>query len=190
MTFERDAQYEKTLISGIQEGNTAAYEALIEPYRALMYHLARRLLGTENAFSLEELVQAGYIGLMQAAKHFDLNRPVQFITYAVPWAIGEMKAAMRRMLAPEGTSLVSMDAACKESGISLADTLQGTGIDIEAVSLRHALTQLEPDEQHLIILRFFRDMTQKETSALLHKSQTQISRIEQRALDHLRDVLA
>lgn len=88
--------------------------------------------------------------------------------------------------------------ACAASPLSLDDeekalahTLQGdAGIDVERVSLRMSLQALAPQEQRVVFLRYFRDRTQQETAALLGRSQAQISRIEQRALDRLRELLA
>ena len=50
--------------------------------------------------------------------------------------------------------------------------------------------QLTQEEQSVLLLRFYQDKTQKETAQALGRSQAQICRIEQRALDGLRARLA
>ena len=73
---------------------------------------------------------------------------------------------------------------------SLLECLQGAGgVDLERVDLRLAMQRLPQDAQTLICLRYFRDHTQAETAQLLHRSQTQISRMERRALDQLHAIL-
>ena len=59
-------------------------------------------------------------------------------------------------------------------------------IDDESTDIHLALGRLSDQEQTLIILRYFRDHTQKETAKLMKLSQAQISRIERRALESLR----
>ena len=61
---------------------------------------------------------------------------------------------------------------------------------MERVALRMAMNELEAEEQRVVLLRYYRDMTQQETARLLGRSQAQISRIERRALDRLRTLLA
>ena len=76
-------------------------------------------------------------------------------------------------------------------GEALLRTLAGEeDIDVERVALRMAMNELEAEEQRVVLLRYYRDMTQQETARLLGRSQAQISRIERRALDRLRTLLA
>ena len=76
-------------------------------------------------------------------------------------------------------------------GEALLRTLAGEeDIDVERVALRMAMNELEAEEQRVVLLRYYRDMTQQETARLLGSSQAQISRIERRALDRLRTLLA
>lgn len=65
-----------------------------------------------------------------------------------------------------------------------ADGREGQWID--HVALREGLSQLEPREQRVLMLRFFADRTQTEVAELLGCSQVQVSRIERRALEQIR----
>ena len=64
------------------------------------------------------------------------------------------------------------------------------GIDEERLALRMALDALPGEERRVILLRYFRDVTQQETARLLGKSQAQVSRIERRALAALRAAMS
>ena len=111
------------------------------------------------------------------------------MTYAVPWILGEMKSALRQLARPAG--VLSLEEERGEGGASLLDVLSaGEGIDLEHVNLRLALQQLDAEEQRILCLRYFRDRTQQETACLLGRSQAQVSRMENRALDRLRTLLA
>lgn len=187
MCCETDAHDELTLIRRAQQGDREAMQALLAPHRALLVSLARRLFCPESAHA--ELVQAGYLGLMRAVQRYDPSRGVQLMTYAVPWILGEMKSALRQLARPAG--VLSLEEERGEGGASLLDVLSaGEGIDLEHVNLRLALQQLDAEEQRILCLRYFRDRTQQETACLLGRSQAQVSRMENRALDRLRTLLA
>jgi RNA polymerase sigma factor FliA len=60
-------------------------DALIERHQHLARVIAcQSLPGLPKSIELEDLVSAGYIGLIEAADAFDAERGVQFSTYAVP----------------------------------------------------------------------------------------------------------
>ena len=61
---------------------------------------------------------------------------------------------------------------------------------IERVSLRHAIEGLPENEKKAIYLRYFHGMTQEGASKVLGVSQVQVSRLERRAVEKLREVLA
>ena len=60
---------------------------------------------------------------------------------------------------------------------------------LEKLALREALAQLEPREQEVILRRFFKDETQSCIADDLGVSQVQISRIEKRAINKLKQIL-
>lgn len=60
---------------------------------------------------------------------------------------------------------------------------------IEQVSLRYAIENLPEKEKKAIYLRYFHGMTQESAARVLGVSQVQVSRLERRAVDKLREVL-
>ncbi|HET6153129.1 MAG TPA: RNA polymerase sigma factor SigF [Marmoricola sp.] len=67
--------------------------ALIELHLPLVEHCARRFVHRGEPF--EDLAQVGTIGLIKAVDRFDLERGVEFSTYATPTIIGEIKRHFR-----------------------------------------------------------------------------------------------
>lgn len=57
------------------------------------------------------------------------------------------------------------------------------------IALREALKGLEERDKKIILLRYFRDKTQSEIAKELNISQVQVSRLETRILDKMRDKL-
>jgi RNA polymerase sigma-B factor len=76
------------------EGERADYRAqLVDQYIGLVEFLARRF--RNRGEPLEDLVQVGTIGLLKAIDRFDLDREVEFSTYATPTVVGELKRHFR-----------------------------------------------------------------------------------------------
>lgn len=57
---------------------------------------------------------------------------------------------------------------------------------LEIIILKDMLAQLEPREQRIVILRYYRDMTQGEIAQKMGVSQVQISRLENKIIDKLK----
>lgn len=77
----------------------------------------------------------------------------------------------------------------EEAGGSVFEHIEAGDGGQERAEIALALGALTEDERIIIILRYFRDRTQAETARMTGKSQAQVSRIERRALDRLRDEL-
>ena len=60
---------------------------------------------------------------------------------------------------------------------------------IESLQLKTAIESLPEREKKVIILRYFRDMTQSEVAKMLGVSQVQVSRIENRIMENFRKSL-
>ena len=79
-----------------------------------------------------------------------------------------------------------------EDGFTLEHVLcdvNGEERMIEQVSLRYAIENLPEKEKKAIYLRYFHGMTQESAARVLGVSQVQVSRLERRAVDKLREVL-
>jgi RNA polymerase sigma-B factor len=76
-----------------EDGDLQAREQLIEGYMSLVRSLARRY--SYRGEQLEDLVQIGAIGLINAIDRFDLERGVELTTYATPNIVGEIKRHFR-----------------------------------------------------------------------------------------------
>ena len=70
-----------------------AREELVTLNLPLVQFLARRF--RDRGEPLEDLVQVGTIGLIKAVDRFDVDRGVEFSTYATPTIVGEIKRHFR-----------------------------------------------------------------------------------------------
>ncbi len=93
-----EKQEVRDLFTAYQEATSDAErlphrERLVEQYIGLVEFLARRF--RNRGEPLEDLVQVGTIGLLKAIDRFDLDREVEFSTYATPTIVGELKRHFR-----------------------------------------------------------------------------------------------
>jgi RNA polymerase sigma-B factor len=221
----------------------AARDGLVRLHLPLVDHCARRFRNRGEPF--EDLVQVGTIGLIKSIDRFDLDRGVEFSTYATPTIIGEIKRYFRdkgwairvprrlqemrmqigattgeltqtlgrsptpRELAEaigctveeiiEGIessnaySTLSLDAtddSGEEGGVSMLEMLGLDDVELEHIEIRESIKPLLealPDrEKRILLLRFFKNMTQSEIAEEIGVSQMHVSRLLSRTLDQLR----
>jgi len=249
---------------GAGEWTEAAAEELFREYlstrsrktrdRLVMMHqnLVRFLAGkfANRGEPLEDLIQVGAIGLINAIDRFDPDRGTKFSTYATPTIVGEIRRHFRdkawslkvprrlqelnlsaskaaeqmsqslghaptiqEIAAHIGASeeetleaielgnaydTVSLDTRLAHEGESAAQTVGEFLGDLDASlqniesfgDLRQAMEHLEPRERSIIYYRFFRDMSQTEVAKRLRISQMHVSRLQQKALKRLRELLS
>lgn len=77
-------------------------------------------------------------------------------------------------------------------GLTLESTLGTDSPEeklVETIALREAVDTLPEREKTVILLRFFKSLTQEQTARLIGVSQVQVSRLERRSLEKLREIL-
>src|SRR3954468_18700804 len=74
---------EISLTKAVQNGDERARQRLIESNMRLVINIAKSY--RNRAIPLEDLIQEGAIGLMQAAERFDPDKGFRFSTYATHW---------------------------------------------------------------------------------------------------------
>ena len=222
-----------------------AREALVHLHMGLVEHCARRF--RNRGEPLEDLVQVGTIGLLKSIDRFDVERGVEFSTYATPTIIGEIKRHFRdkgwairvprrlqelRMQIGSATAELTQSLGrsptprelAEQIGCSVEDILDGIessnaystlsldagdgddeggptmldaiGIDdenLEHVEIRESikplLDRLGAREKRILLLRFFKNMTQSQIAEEIGVSQMHVSRLLARTLEQLRTSL-
>ncbi len=229
-----------------ERDRTRLREQLVDQYIGLVEFLARRF--RNRGEPLEDLVQVGTIGLLKAIERFDLERGVEFSTYATPTIVGELKRHFRdkgwavrvprrlQELHLELTKVVStlgqelgrsptVTEIAKSAGTTEENVLEGleiaqaynfTSLDAPIdsddagstsfadqlggeddqlrnleyrASLAPEMAKLPERERRILYLRFFKGLTQSEIADKLGISQMHVSRLLNRTLIRLREVL-
>ncbi len=219
---------------------------LVDQHIGLVEFLARRF--RNRGEPLEDLIQVGTIGLLKAIDRFELEREVEFSTYATPTIVGELKRHFRdkgwavrvpRRLqelhleltkvvghlgqelgrSPTVTEIAEAASSTEEEvleGLEIAQAYNFTSLDapidteeggstsfadqlgaedehLENLEYRASLApemqKLPEREQRILYLRFFKGRTQSEIAEHLGISQMHVSRLLNRTLARLREVL-
>jgi RNA polymerase sigma-32 factor len=84
-----EATEERRLIEAFQRGSGAALSKLLASHLRLVVAISKRYAGRT---SMEDLIGEGNLGLMEAARRFDVSRDNRFSTYAAWW----VRARVRR----------------------------------------------------------------------------------------------
>ncbi len=90
------------------------------------------------------------------------------------------------------SSVESIHQVTGDEGFTLENVLTDTQSEealLEQLSLRQAIEKLPEREAMVIKLRYFHGLTQQRVSKVLDVSQVQISRIEKKALEKLRELM-
>ena len=230
-----------SLLRRIGEGDARALEELISENMGLVNCIAARYRGRGTEY--EDLLQIGSIGMIKAAKSFDLSFGTAFSTYAVPLISGEIRRYLRddgpikvsrtlrrlgaeamkareefcraegreprmselsaRLGVDEEELVKAYEAVCpvrslyegagaEESG-ELIDLLPDTDESLERLTdrlaLRQAIEKLDDLHRQIVILRYYKELSQEQTGRVLGISQVKVSREEKKILSILREAL-
>ena len=188
-------------LEGLEQGEEAAKQLLIERNLRLVVYIARRFENT--GVNLEDLISIGTIGLIKAIGTYRREKNIKLATYASRCIENEILMHIRKISGQRAEiSLdepINMDYDGNE--LLLSDVL-GTEEDMiarpleDAVDihlLRCALRELPDREREIIRMRYGlegrKELTQKEVAQKLGISQSYISRLEKRIMLRLRKEL-
>jgi RNA polymerase sigma-B factor len=220
---------------------------LVVAHLNLVRYLAVKFANRGEA--LDDLLQVGTVGLLKAIDRFDLNRGVEFTTYATPTIVGEIKRhfrdkgwavkvprrlqelnlsvnrAIEKLTVKFGHSptvselashlgaseedvleaqelgqaynLLSLDTELNGEGDkksqTLADYVGQNDSELELLedraNLERGFAILSGRERVILYLRFYESVSQTEIAKRLNVSQMHVSRLQQKALEKLRNFL-
>ncbi len=181
--------------------NLTSYEFIINKYKNLVYKLARRL--DYGKASFDDLVQAGFMGLLYACNKFDFTRNSDFISYASKYIISEMKKEngkstpykvsdylLKLKSKVDKLNNLSLQEISQLIGTSVDNVMLAKSLDSEIVEFNEELylspklkfieLELNKEELQIYKLRIVNKYSQKEISKILNVSQPTVSRMIKR----------
>jgi RNA polymerase sigma factor (sigma-70 family) len=143
---------------------------------------------------LDELLQWGAIGMLEATKRYDSAHGVNFQVFAARRIRGAMIDGLRREGAlRRGESVMDadvVDSAALSGGTSPEDPLRQLLREENRVMIVAALQELPPLEFRVLSLHYYNEMNNREIAAILGISEGYASRVRSRALASLAAILS
>ncbi len=153
---------------------------MIEQNLPLVHSLARRF--SRPSEPLDDLVQAGAVGLIKAVDGFREDRGRDLGAYAVPTIVGELRRHVRERVSASSIAVLQ-EEALEARALSQTETSETREL------VRTALDVLTPRERRIVALRFYRDWSQQRIAAEVGLSQVQVSRVLSASLAKMRNRL-
>ena len=88
------------------------------------------------------------------------------------------------------SSMESFDNEAAPEAIKSGDYVYEEEQNVDIIDHKEAIKNLEERERQVIMLRYFKDMTQQQIAKILGISQVQVSRIEKKVLENMREKMA
>lgn len=138
---------------------------------------------------LDELLQLGAVGMLEALQRFDHTRGIDFQAFCARRIRGAMIDGLRREGAIHRGETVFdtevVETAAVKSGDSPEDPLHYLSRADDKKLIAAALKTLPALEYRVLALHFYDDMNNREIAAILNISEGYASRIRKRALEQL-----
>ena len=139
------------LATSIQAGDPKAIQEMVRRNLKYVVTVANKYRGL--GISLLDLIEDGNIGLIQAAKRFDVSRNVKFITYAVWWI---KQAIMHSLAEQSGTVKLPVKQAGKVNKINKRSQQMAQALEREPTQAELAKDLGYGDEEINSIMRAYR----------------------------------
>ena len=85
------------------------------------------------------------------------------------------------------SNMESLDNELAPEGFHKIEYVDEEQTNVDIIDLKNAIKDLEARERQIIVLRYFKDMTQQQIAVNLGISQIQVSRIEKKVLRNMRE---
>ena len=172
---------ETEVVERAKRGDARAYEELVQTYQGLAFRTAYLVVG--NAADAEDAAQEGFVKAYRALGRFRSGEPFR------PWLLKIVanEARNRRRSAGRRDALAVRAAGAESSG-EAAPSPETAALDAERRRSLLAAVETLPDEQRLVVTcRYFLDLSEEETAAVLDVPRGTVKSRTSRALDRLRE---
>ena len=204
------------LLRAAQEGDRDACEQAVLENNGLIWSVVRRYYG--RGVEPDDLYQLGCLGFLKAIRRFlrdDGTIKVGRSIREQALTLYALRERLRQELGREPSlselsdqtgwtpeEIAQVDLATEAPDSLQRETADGLALEgllgteapeeglVERIALREAVDKLPEKERMTILLRYFKGLTQERAARVLGVSQVQVSRLERRGLERLRQSFA
>ena len=168
---------------------------LVESYMPLVVHQANRVwLSPRIGLTRDDLISAGSLGLLLAARRFDPQRGVGFGLFARSHVHGALMREINTAMRAAGVDGEEVVAPTEDqSGVeSLPDTGSSDASDsVETGRVRDLMECLLTEKERLVLsLYYLEELTLAEVAAVVEGSESAVARTIKSALKKLKSAMA
>ena len=172
---------EKELVDRAKRGDHRAYGELVHAYQGIAFRTA--YLVVRNAAEAEDAAQEGFVKAFRALGRFRTGEPFR------PWLLKIVaNEARNRRRASVRRDALTLRATTESSSGEAAPSPEAALLDSERREGLVAAVDALPEPQRLVIAcRYFLDLSEEETAAVLGVRRGTVKSRTARALDRLRE---
>ena len=172
---------ESNLIQRATKGDAAAWEPLMLAHQEPVFRLAYLFLG--DADDAEDITQETFLRAYRHLKRFDPTRPLR------PWLLSIAANLARNRYRSAARYLAALTRSFRVDPPIALDVEENAVQDLDADHLWKAVRQLNTDDQQIIYLRFFLDLSTVEAAQALDVAEGTVKSRLNRAVGRLRVVI-
>lgn len=196
----------EALIEEIRDGNRQAEEELVEANKALIYKIIKDYYyASPHPSDMEDVFQAGCVGLLKAVKNYKPELGNKFVTYAYYLIRGEVQRIceehQRREMTISSLNFRNRDGMIMESAEDIIDYVRQTNGEGHSewthtdevnnrLMVEEVLQMVTPLQKKILVHRYYDGMSQQEIGDAIKRSQVFVSREEKRARKRIQTLLA
>ncbi|MEO5886491.1 MAG: RNA polymerase sigma factor [Anaerolineales bacterium] len=171
---------EPTLVRHAANGDSSAWEPLVQTHQQAVFRLAYLLLGDPD--DAEDIAQETFLRAWNHLKRFDQTRPLK------PWLLSITANLARNRQRSAGRYLAALTRAFRDEPAP-ASVEDKSAQYMEANDLWKAVKNLREPDQQVVYLRYFMDLSVAETADVLQVAEGTVKSRLSRALEKLRAII-
>jgi RNA polymerase sigma-70 factor (ECF subfamily) len=170
----------RTIIARAQAGDSGAFG---EIYAMYARHILRYLyVRTQEPEGAQDLTQEVFVRVIKGINGFEYRGEKSFLGWLYTIASNVLIGQARRKQ-PVATPL--------DEGLEIVDPhgQEAVHVIFDRVALKQAINQLTVDQQNVLMLKFFADMTNQEIAQTIGRSEGAVKALQHRAISALQQIL-
>jgi RNA polymerase sigma factor (sigma-70 family) len=170
---------EATLIQRAVQGDVTAWEPLMQAHQEPVFRFAYLFLGDPD--EADDIAQETFLRAYHHLKGFDTSRPLR------PWLLSICANLARNRKRSAGRYLAALTRAFRSEPQTVSSAEEQGNLDGDG--LWKAVQTLKAEDQQVIYLRFFLDLSTAEAAQTLDVAEGTIKSRLNRALGRLREII-